>query len=288
MSRRPIPAEAFDHGDQRRYNRGCRCRPCTRSATAASRRNRYLRDTGRGSLTTPDRAAAHIARLRASGTPDAAICTTAAVVPDVFYRILRGEGRIRYATERRILAVNVPTGETSSRSGAHVPNLGTVRRLRTLAADGWPSAELGRRAGKQKQFIVYLQNSSTDARVRLWVAGYIRDLYIDLHGLIPEAEGVRSAFAARTRGAAARKGWAPSAYWDLDDFDNPNFEPAAVDTAGRNELAAARRSEVEHLDNFGLPEREIAARLGIAVSTVHAIVRELRTGQRRDRTGLAA
>lgn len=285
MSRRPIPAEAFNHGDSRRYRRGCRCRPCTDAVNADTRRRTYLRATGRSSLTTPHRAAAHIKMLRAAGMQDRDIKAAANIVADVLYRITRSEGRIHCSTERRILAVT-PT-KSSVGCGSHISGLGTVRRLQSLAADGWTATELARRAGKHKQFIVHLQNSAP-SQVRLWVAAYVRELYSELKELTPEEAGLNPARIARGKALAASKGWLGRDYWDEEDFDDPAFQPAASDNLPRNDLAAVRRSDVEHLDSFGVSPDEIARRLGMAESTVKGIVKELRAGERRDRSKAAA
>ncbi|MEU0659575.1 hypothetical protein [Streptomyces lavendulocolor] len=273
MTRKAIPAEAFDHGDPKRYRRGCRCRKCITGVTAEVRRGRYLRATGRSFLTTPDKAAQHIGRLRAAGMADQDMYKTARIAPNCFYRILRREGQIRRSTEQRIIAIPVPA-QYSRGSGTHVPALGTVRRLRTLAADGWTATELGRRAGKHKQFIVYLQNMDGAGRVRMWVADYVRRLYDELAALQPD-DFIAAHVVERTRKHAAAKDWPSSAYWDADDFDNPDFVPATSDELGRRELGALRRHEIRHLTSCALPEHEIADRLGMARTYVHDLIRDM-------------
>lgn len=237
MTRPAIPAEDFDHGDPRRYRRGCKCRLCTDGVTAEGRRNLYLRNTGRSQLTDTHRAADHIERLRRSNMPDAEILADALIAADVLYRIARREGRIRRTTETRILAVKPRTTELPG-SGTHVPGLGTLRRLRALAADGWTASELGRRCGKHKQFIVYLQNQDSSLIVRRWVAAYVTDLYIQLAGLKPEEHGIKPHIAQLTRDRAANKGWTGTAYWDPEDFDNPDFKPATEATGLAAEIIA--------------------------------------------------
>ncbi|WP_420032300.1 hypothetical protein ACN2WE_05405 [Streptomyces sp. cg28] len=237
MSRPAISAEAFEHGDPRRYRRGCRCRACTTGVTADVRRSRYLRETGRGQLVSPARAAAHIDKLRAAGMPDREIMADALVHQDVLYRILRREGRIRRATETRILAVQ-PRETGSPGSGTHIPGLGTSRRLRALAADGWTATELGQRCGKHKQFIVYLQNQDNSLTVRRWVADYVTHLYTELAGQQPEDHGTAPHIAQRTRDRATRKGWVGTAYWDPEDFDDPDFKPATEVTGLAAEIVA--------------------------------------------------
>lgn len=221
MSKKAIPAEAFEHGDPRRYRRGCRCRACTDGISAESRKRKYLRSTGREFLRQPDRAAAHIGRLRAAGMTDASIREAAAVCPDVFYRILRQEGRIHHAVETRVLRVPVPESATE-RSGAYTSALATVRRLRALATQGWTAVELGRRLGKDKTYVSYLQRGSGTGQVRLWVENQVRDLYEQLQNLKPENEGVTPSFADATRKRAAANMWAGPGCWDDDTITDPN------------------------------------------------------------------
>lgn len=286
--RTAIPADAFEHGDHRRYTRGCRCRPCTTAISEHVRKLRYFRQTGRAASTTSQTAAQHIRQLRAAGMQDREIVAAAGIVPECLYRVLRTEGTIHRTTERRILAVT-PNPGTVKGSGTHVPALGTVRRLRALGADGWTATELGRRAGKHKQFIVHLQNQvPLDGRVRMWVAIYVSELHNELRDANPESSGVASHRALQARKLAASKGWVPSPYWDPEDFDDPDFQPAAVDPQGRDQIAAVRRAEIEHLESFGLSEHEIARRLGMAPQYVRDLLREIRTGERRDRTSAAA
>ncbi|MEV5862339.1 hypothetical protein AB0L83_21820 [Streptomyces sp. NPDC052071] len=275
MSRPPIPAEAFEHGDPKRYRRGCRCCRCTKGVTAEVRRARYLRNTGRGLQTAPDKAAAQILRLRAAGMQDRDIRAQAAIADDVLYRILRGEGGILRSTERRVLAVT-PTGGHGKGSGAQTAGLGTIRRLRALAADGWTAAEIADRVGKHKQFIVHLQNSKLDARLRGWVADYVSNLYADVDGMSPEEAGIAPHIVGRTRARAAKKGWIGRAYWDPEDFDDPDFAPA-VTTAPRYIVLAENCLELEA---HGLTRQQIADRHGITKNHLEtAISRYRKTGQ---------
>lgn len=277
MSRRPIPAEAFEHGDPKRYRRGCRCRPCKDGITADARRHQYLRNTGRGALTTSARAATHIHRLRAAGMPDRDIQAAANIADDVLYRILRGEGQILRSTERRIVSV-APPQEGAPGCGADVPGLGTIRRLRALAADGWTAAELARRVGKHKQFIVYLQNSGPDTHVRQWVADYTRNLYTQLEGLTPEGAGIAPHIVGRTRTRAAKKGWVGSAYWDDDELDNPDFAPA-IEATPRFIALAENSFELERL---GHTREQAAERLGVTKNNLQTAIGRYRRATQQE------
>lgn len=284
MARTAIPAEAFEHGDPRRYRRGCRCTTCKTGMTAAVRRQRYLRTTGRGTRVSPQRAAHHIELLRSHGMSDKDIQAESGVCQNVFYRITMQRGEIHRGSETRILAVK-PRHVDASRSGVHVPGRGTILRLRALAADGWPAGQLGERCGKHKQFIVHLQNSNPDTTVvRSWVAGYVSALSDQLAGQQPEDHGAAAHIAERIRKTAARKGWAGTAYWDPDDYDNPDFTPAIRDNVNVHQLGALRRAEIAHLLAFNLSHGEIAARLGMNEAYVRDLAREITSGVRRIRT----
>lgn len=270
MSRTPIPAEAFDHGDPRRYRRGCRCKPCIKGVTAEVRQGRFLRATGRGRMTTPERAARHIARLRNAGMPDSAIMHDSLISQDALYRIVRQASDILRSTETRILAVQ-PRPSEGPGSGTHVPGIGAIRRLRALAADGWPAAELGRRCGKHKQFIVYLQKQDSDTTVRHWVADYVSGLYLQLDGLKPEDNGVPAHIAKMTRDRAAGKGWTGTAYWDPEDFDDPDFKPATEVVGLAAEIVAENAT---WLIEDGLHRDLAAKRLGKSRFYIDRAIRE--------------
>lgn len=285
MTQPAIPAEDLEHGDPRRYRRGCKCTKCKAGANAQNIRNRYLRQTGRGIRRGPDRAAGHVLLLRAAGLDDKTIRKQARVCPDVLYRIMRREGTVHVATEKRILAVPVPrqkNGPTKSR--AYISSLGTLRRLRTLVAAGWHSAELARRLGKDRENIHQLIRGRDGGKVAMFLADQIATLYGELRDLKPEDHGIPRYYADRARKMAADRGWAPPPYWDEDDFDNPDFTPAVSDDGlSKNQLGELRRAEIEHLITFNLSHADIAARLGMAEGYVRDIAREITTGARRIR-----
>ncbi|MEI5032471.1 hypothetical protein RB201_04530 [Streptomyces sp. S1A(2023)] len=70
----------------------------------------------------------------------------------------------------------------------------------------------------------------------------------------------------------------------MGHIDDPNFDPQTAERPlNRLELAAYRRDETERLHSYRIPDHEIAARLGMALTTVRGIIGELECGQRRDR-----
>lgn len=282
--RQPIPAEAFDHGDARRYRRGCTCRPCIDAATVEARRWKYLRSTGRGGIVPASKVINHIWKLRAAGMTDLEIRAQAKLSQPHLYQIIRNGGTVRHGTAARILRIPVPKNSSGpTRNGAQVPILGTIRRLQTLNAEGWPCKELDRRLNTGTGYTAYLLRAAGD-KVRFSTADAVRHLYADLSGLIPEEHGVAAANARQTRARAAAKEWARAAYWDNDDFDDPSFQPAlSDDQLSKNQLGALRRAEIAHLITFNLSHADIAARLGMSENYVRDIAREITTGIRRVR-----
>ena len=275
MTRKTIPAESFEHGDPRRYRRGCRCDLCKKGVTAANRRQSYLRATGRGIQRSPSRAADHILQLRAAGMGDAAIRAQARICGDVLYRVLRRAGAIHANTEQRILAVPVPARRLNdvSQSHAYVPAIGTLRRLRALIAAGWYPAELARRLQRDKQYVVYLASGRGGDKVAQFFAEEIDRLYRSLSLLIPEEHGVGSYYARRARESAARNEWLGPGYWDDDEIDDPDFQPATAPTLRYVQLA---EDGLELEQSQGYTRQQAAARLGVSKDALQQAISRYR------------
>jgi hypothetical protein len=271
-ARQPIPAEAFDHGDARRYRRGCTCRPCIDAATAEARRWKYLRDTGRGGNVAASKVIRHIWHLRAAGMTDLEIMAAAELARPHLYQIIRNGGTVRHTTAARILRIPIPahTGEPT-RNGAHVPSLGTRRRLQTLNAEGWPCKELDRRLNTGTGYTAYLIRSASDT-VRFSTADSIRHMYAKLAALLPEEHGVTVTNARQTRARAAAKGWARAAYWDPEDFDDPDFAPAVEDSEAKRKVIAENAHWL--ITAGGLDRATAAERLGVHKSYVDHALRD--------------
>lgn len=277
MSRTAIPAEAFEHGDPRRYRRGCRCDACKAGQNTRNLHLRYLRQTGRGMQRPADKAADHVLQLRARGLNDHTIMRKAEVCPDVLYRIMRREGTIHVTVERRILSIPVPaqtTGPTASR--AYIPALGTHRRLQALVAAGWHVAELARRLGKDRENLGPIVKQSGGGKVAMFLADQVRHLYDELQDQRPEDHGVLPAYAERARRMAAARGWLPPAYWDDDEFDNPNFIPATASTP-RYIVLAENGLELEQ--EQGYTRQQAADRLGVSKDALQQAISRYRAAQ---------
>lgn len=220
--RQPIPAEAFDHGDPKRYRRGCHCRLCLDAITAETRRWQYLRSTGRSGLVSTDRARQHITNLQAAGMPDEDIKKAAQIAPDVFRRVTGHGTTIRYSTEARILAVPAP--EQPGRTMRCTDGTGTRRRLRALIALGWTRRAIAARIPSTHEKSIG-RMIHLDTTVTTWTAWRVEVAYKEMASLRPEEHDVAVREARRARVEAATQGWAPPAAWDDDTIDDPAAIP---------------------------------------------------------------
>lgn len=229
----------------------------------------------------------HVRELMAAGVSYARIAQAANINTSTINHMLYERAgrprtkRLNHESARRILAVDVtqvPTGLVDA--------TGTRRRLQALMTVGWPAVRLGALLNLHP---VYVRQIQRQPKVYATTAHAMAVTYNKLWDKRPEHHGITQQAANRSRNYGRANGWAPPAAWDDDALDDPNRGPAMGDvTLARNELAAYRRTEVEFLDSCGVSDHDIAARLDIALKTVQAIVRELRTGQRRDRSKAAA
>lgn len=261
---RPLPP----HGDYRRYWRGCRCRDCRTAAVARARHCAYLRDTGRPYLRDATTAADHLTRLRAAGMSDNAISAAAHITDPHLRQIIRRQHRIHADTERRILAVPIPPPGTPHASHVRVPAHGTIRRLRALVADGWPTDELAQRLDWHTPYLRCVLQGQRAVELRTLAA--VRTLHAELGTKRPEEHGVPPARAARARQYAARKQWRDSVWWeDWGGIDDP-AAPETEEQEKREEAARTLAADIRHLASFGVNEEEIARRVGRSRSYVHA------------------
>lgn len=284
---RPLP----DHGTLSRYKyHRCRCTEC-REASAAYQRTRY-RKKGYGTwqpLVDAEPVRQHILALNATGLSYKVIAEQigrpTATVTGFIYDLSPSRSRKKHATPEIAAAILAVTA-TQVMPG-QVDSTGTGRRVQALAAIGWPMRTLGRHVGIHPACVGRLAGQ---AFVYRSTARTVSEAYERLQHQVPEEHGVSLATAVKTRKWAARMGWPDPVWWDdMGRIDDPTFDPATAERdLNRDQLAAHRRAEIDHLYSFGLTEETIAARLGMALSTVLAITAEIRTGQRRDRASAVA
>lgn len=155
---------------------------------------------------------------------------------------------------------------------AVIPSLGTARRLRALAAIGWPRREIAARLSYGKQMVGHLERPLRP-RITVRTAAKVAALYKELKDI--------SGPCVRTRRKAAALGyWAPSLWVDIDDpEDNPgaadeDFDEVAVARACRLGIDRVGLAEVDRREakrrllESALSAREVAHLLSVNVRTV--------------------
>ncbi|MFE7485541.1 hypothetical protein [Streptomyces sp. NPDC057552] len=278
MTTRHTPVQ---HGERRCYLRGCRLPECLDANYRYMSRLRLDYQRGSTRRTDAKPVAAHINQLLDAGWTQAQI-ERATGVGHRTLSPLRIDKCVNVHTTiaRRLLALPIgppPANETDTDA------TGTIRRLQALAAIGHSYAAIARRVGIHKDALGVIARGDR-TQVRVETAKAVTAVYRHMSRT--------SGPSARSRFNANRLGWHGPMAWDDTTIDDPSAQPeedtAEPQALNRDELAALRRVDVEHLDTFGVPVEEIARRLGMAESTVKGIVKELRAGERRDRSKAAA
>lgn len=105
---------------------------------------------------------------------------------------------------------------------------GAHRRLQALACLGWSTAELSRRLGKHRSYLLKVMRND---RIQVETAAIIRRLYDEL-----SMTWCTTSTANRTAAAARAAGWRPPLAWDDHDLDDPAARPRAG-RGGRPDVA---------------------------------------------------
>ncbi|MCX5176763.1 hypothetical protein [Streptomyces virginiae] len=248
------------HGESRCYRQGCRRDECRTAYRTERKIADYRASKG---IKNPDCSdvAAHIRRLLASGRTRLDIAAEAHVSERAIRLYLEGLRQPRLSNARALLSVK-PLSHTP-----RVPVVGTARRIQAMAYQGWAIKHTAPAAGCSWSYFFEILRGDYTTMPRE-IAEAVEQLARKLNGTTGPS--------GQSRAAARRNGWVPLAAWD--NIDDPADEPnlGADDEMGRNELAAYRRQEIAHLASFGIPEQDIAARLGISDSTVQQQIRDMR------------
>ncbi|MYZ37502.1 MULTISPECIES: hypothetical protein [unclassified Streptomyces] len=283
---RPLP----DHGTLSRHKyHGCKCPACVEHYLAYQRARHRKRGYGTWQpYVDAEPIRQHLLALNAAGLSYAVIAerigrATATVTGFIYDASPRRPRKKRATPEIAAAILAVTAAEVMP---GQVDSTGTGRRVQALAAIGWPMRTLGPHIGTHPACVGRLAGQRYVLRS---TARMVADAYENLQHQRPEEHGVSLATAVKTRKWAARQGWPDPVWWDdMGRIDDPTFDPKSAERdLNRDQLAALRRTEIDHLRGFGLTDETIAVRLGLALSTVHAITVELRTGQRRDRAQTA-
>lgn len=249
------------HGQAKYNSEGCRCSVC-RAARAAYERSRVRRRAyGREDLVDAAPVAEHVRRLQSSGLGAPRIAQLAGVSTSVTGRLLYGNTkRVRVESARRLLSVR--PGLVTLADGARVDATGPVRRLQALVALGWALTTLSEFAGWDPP---HAQRMLTQGTCTARRAREIQALYDRLWATLPPQEtAVQRMVAERSRRLARSRGWAPPLAWDDDTID----DPAATPELGSAPQSAVDLADDEYLRSAGVPDEQIAARMGVALESL--------------------
>ncbi|GGS41227.1 hypothetical protein F2B00_03145 [Streptomyces parvus] len=255
----------------------CRCTDCRTAVRRAEKIRDLRRRRGHNSFLSRHIVAAHLRTLLDNGWTGKMVADAAGINRKTVWNILNSDvTTVRHDTARAVLALT-PT----RRPDGTVPSVGTRRRVHALAAMGWPLSWIAEQAGLSFTGLRDLSAGRTKS---------VKGTYRDAIDALYRTHSMRPGPSQAARRTALGKGWVTAAAWDGAVIDDPSAEPelSPETSLNRDELAAIRRADVEHLDKFGVSPDEIAHRLGMAESTVKGIVKELRAGERRDRSKAAA
>lgn len=278
-----------EHGYARYRLDGCRCYTCAwaRSQYDDNRTRALIAGTWQP-WADAEPVRVHVRHLQSCGMGLRTIAARAGVDRQRLQDVLHGrpergtppQEKVRPALAVAVLSVE-PMLENLAPSTLINP-VGTRRRIQALIAIGWPQQHLADRLGMTpSNFSEMIRREHVLVRRALQV----RALYDELWRADPAEHGATAVGMTRARRTAEANGWPPPGAWDDDVIDDPQASAYTGDSKRlkRDELAAVRREEVEHLMRFGIAEDDIAERLGMHLVSVQRIVLELRTGQRRDR-----
>jgi hypothetical protein len=142
-----------------------------------------------------------------------------------------------------------------------VDKTGTVRRIRALQAVGWPLRTLAAKAGHSSVGALSFLSRKDARTVHVDTARQWRAIYDEL--CTEDGPGdVRTARWARERGWAA-----PEAWLGLD-MDDPATRPAQRLRGAPRVWDEARLSDVAFLRDAGVPDEQIAHRMGFTHATM--------------------
>jgi plasmid maintenance system antidote protein VapI len=256
------------HGERRCYLRGCRQPECRAAHLKYCKSYDIRRHREGPSRIDATDSAEHLRRYINEGWSQQGIADQLNIHVATIGGLASGRHKTCSREHEHIILAFDPDFD-ADRPGYWTSVTGPSRRIRALAVLGHPL------------HAVALKTGISYAAIRRIARESGRVTSKDFANRIAEVFDAwsRSEGPSRTaRGMAIAQGWQPLEAWQ--DIDDPQCQPSV----NRDEIAAWRRGEITHLASYGIPEHEIAERLDMSREYVHDLLRELHTGQRRDRT----
>lgn len=212
---------AVRHGQPSCAHYGCTLPECLRAAHIARARSEADRASGITASVPAAPAAHRVQRLLRAGMSASDISARAGISPSTVSTLTRGTAiHIWRTTRDAILGIPVPVRPTVPAAPGYVDATGTRRRLRALAALGWPAPCIAARTGISLRSLGELR-SGTRRRVSIRHHQAAARVYDELWNRRPEDHGIGAGSAARLRAHAARRGWLRPVELDDDLIDWP-------------------------------------------------------------------
>lgn len=202
---------------------------------------------------------------RDAGMTITAIAAAVGVSTSTVHRVLNEPGvRVRESVAQKLLSVH---------PSRPVTVVGLIRRVQALAALGWTTTQIAEAADVHPDTVqAFRRGDRTEIHGN---AHRLVDAYARLSMRTPPRTNKwEKAIVTRARREAQRNGWPPPLAWDDDLIDDPAAQP---DGAGYRPGTAIER--VAELQEMGLTNEAIAARLGVRVDTVYATAQRGKKGK---------
>lgn len=215
-----------EHGTLVMYKaHGCRCRPCSKRATAWAANRRRQQAYGRWQpFVDAEPVRRHVRDLMAYGIGWQRIAALSGVSKSSVDMLLYGgqgqppSGKLRPDTAAKLLAVT----KSVDNIGKLVDAAGPRRRLQALAVIGWSMKGLASRVGLHESTFGLI-SSGRRPQIAPPTARIIARLYDELWKQTPpESNKSERQSVQRTKGFAARRGWLSPLAWDDDLIDLPD------------------------------------------------------------------
>lgn len=169
---------------------------------------------------------------------------------------------------------------TTTTEQTTVPAIGAVRRLRALAAIGWPNGLLAQRLDVEAAIIRYLIQPQ-----KRWRPKVVDAAIADRIAARFEQMQLMPGPCDKTRRQARSLAWAPPLAWDEEALDDPDarpqydaiLKPRGENPAIRPEVFAEIIAEHRELGRF---DEEIAAAMGLTLDALQRRLTRARIPQR--------
>lgn len=245
---------------------GCRCGRCRKAANRS--RNIHRMAVIRGDArprADAEPVRIHVLALDEAGMTRLAIARAAGTTHSVLSRLVgtpqtRRVKTIRAVTAEAILAVRPGMG-----TDLLVRGVGTQRRLRGLACQGWPNRIIAEHSGLAHHTVWRFMHSDANLRVTASAESQVMAAARQLHGVDPAVKGVDSKRVAAARKRALDADWVPLAAWD--DIDDPDAVP---DLGEPIDQGLALLEDSDWLIAQGYTIERAAERMGLPASTLGA------------------